>query len=121
MHVLGDMTLPYPYEVETGQLRPRRRFKRADFDVERHMREAIRSNGEAVELFGVQYPLAEPLGQRLVERLRSELTEHFEARVATPDAEVWQLFAEQSRAQLERHVRLDDDVLGMLRATIDGL
>lgn len=115
------MTLPYPYEVETGQLKARPHFERALFDVESHMREAIRSSGEMVELFGVEYPLEEPWDEHYLQQLRRELTLHFEERIATPDPEVWQLFTEQARAQLERHARLDSDVLHMLRATIDGL
>jgi hypothetical protein len=115
------MTLPYPYEVEIGRLRARPRFERVRFDVERHMRDAIRSSGELVELFGVQYPLVEAWDERRVEQLRSDLTSHFEQRVATPDDELWRLFTEQARAQLEHHARLDDDVLHMLLATIDGL
>lgn len=115
------MTLPYPYEVETGQLKPRPRFVLRRFDVERHLRDAIRSRGEAAELFGVQYPLVEPCSEELLERLRAELSAHFYERVASPDAEVWRQFADQARAQLERHARLQPDVLHTLRATIDGL
>jgi hypothetical protein len=115
------MTLPYPYEVEIGRLKARPRFERAPFDVERHMRQAIRSSGEMVELFGVEYPLAEPWDGPSLDQLRSELTAHFEERVSTPDDEIWRLFTEQARAQLERHAHLDGDVLHMLRATIDGL
>jgi hypothetical protein len=115
------MTLPYPYEVEIGRLKARPRFERASFDVERHMREAIQSSGGIAELFGVEYPLVEPWDERSLEQLRSELTAHFEERVATPDDEIWRLFTEQARAQLERHAHLDGDVPRTLRATIDGL
>jgi hypothetical protein len=115
------MTLPYPYEVETGTLKPRPRFDRLVFDVGHHMRDAIRSRGDMAELFGVPYRLVNPRDEELLGRLRSELTAHFNERVATPDAVVWQDFVDQARAQLERHERLDDDVLRTLRATIDGL
>lgn len=116
-----DMTLPYPYEVETGALKPRPRFERVVFDVAHHLRSAIRSGDQMAELFGVQYPLVKPRDEELLRRMQSELTLHFLERVAAPDALVWQDFADQARAQLERHVRLDDDMLHTLRATIDGL
>src|SRR5262245_48562766 len=116
------MTLPYPYEVETGQLKPRARFRRVGFDVERHMRYAIHSTDEEVaEVFGVQFPMVGPRDEEFLERLRTELSEHFNERVATPDAKVWQEFADEARAQLERHSRLEGDALTTLRATIDGL
>lgn len=115
------MTLPYPYEVELGTLKRRPRFELQDFGVARHMRDAIRSSGEMAELFGVQYRLVNPRDEELLGRLRSELTTHFNERVATPDAVVWQDFVDQARAQLERHERIDDDMLHTLRATIDGL
>jgi hypothetical protein len=118
---MSGMTLPYPYEVEIGRLKPRPRFERVRFDVERHMRDAIQSSGEGVALFGVQYPLSEPWDERRLEQLRNDLTSHFEERIATPNDELWRLFAEQARAQLERHAQLDGDVLYTLRATIDGL
>lgn len=121
MHPIRSMTLPYPYEVETGELKPRGRFKRPVFDVERHMREEIQSTAEGAELFGVQFPLPEPGGELQLEHWRAVLTAHFNERIATPDAATWHEFAAQARAQLERHARLDEDVLPMLRATIDGL
>ena len=121
MQVSPGMTLPKPYEAETGQLKSRPHFVRLDFGVERHMRQAIQSNGEMDELFGVQYPIVVPDNGAFLEHLRSNLTAHFNDRVATPDAAVWQQFADVARAQLERHARLDDDTLQTLRATIDGL
>ena len=117
----SDMTLPYPYEVEMGTLKPRPRFDLLDFDVGHHMRDAIRSRGETAELFGVRYHLVNPRDEELLGRLRSELTTHFNERVATPDAVVWQEFVDQARAQLERDGHLDEGVLHTLRATIDGL
>lgn len=116
-----NMTLPYPLEVETGSLAPRPRFERVALDVERLMREAIRSNAEGIELFGVQFPHPQVKDGDLVERLRRELTTHFNRRVATPDVTTWQEFRDRARAQLESHARLDRGVLPMLRATIDGL
>lgn len=121
MLFIPSVTLPYPYEVETGRLKPRPRFVLRPFDVEGHLREAIQSRGETAELFGVRYPRVEPFSEDLLERLRVELSAHFLERVAIPDAEVWQRFAEEARAQLKRHARLEPDVLRTLRATIDGL
>lgn len=115
------MTLPYPYEVETGQLKPRPRFSLPGFDVERRMRDAIQSGAEAVELFGVELPSSAVDTEEFLDQLRAELVERFNERVAAPDATTWNEFAERARAQLERHACLDERVLPMLRATIDGL
>lgn len=114
--------LPYPREVETGQLPPRAPEPRVAFDVEASVQDAIVANGPHVEVFGVAYVLDDAASaEGLVERYRNAVLHHFNERVAAPDAAIWHLFAEQAHDQLERHPVLDDDVLAVLRLTIDNL
>ena len=115
------MSLPYPRETETGQLPTRQPQPRVAFDVEASVRDAIAANGSIVDMFGVSYVLDDAAhAEALVERYRDAVLLHFNERVAAPDAAIWQLFVDQVRDQLEHHPQLDDDVLGMLRLTIDN-
>jgi hypothetical protein len=120
--LVTGMSLPYPREVETGQLSPRRPEPRAAFDVEASIQRAIVANGAHVDVFGVPYAMDDATSaEALVERYRSAVLLHFNERVAAPDAAIWQLFAAQVHDQLEHHAQLDDDVLEVLRLTIDNL
>jgi len=116
------MALPYPREVETGQLPPRRAEPRVAFDVEASVQDAIVARGSHVEIFGAAYQLDDDASaQALVERYRNAVLVHFNERVAAPDPTVWRWFADQAHDQLQHHPVLDDDVLGVLRLTIDNL
>jgi hypothetical protein len=116
------MALPYPREVETGQLKPRPAVPRVAFDVEASVAEAIRFSGSNVEIFGVRYVVDEArTAEAIVERYRAEVATHFNERIAAPDAQLWQEFADIANAQVEQHTRLDDDVLDVLRSSIDNL
>jgi hypothetical protein len=120
--LMPGMTLPYPREVETGQLKPRRPAPRVTFDVEASVAEAIRFSGSNVEIFGVRFAVDEArTAEAVVERYRADVATHFNERVATPDAQLWQEFADIASAQVEQHTRLDDDILGVLRSSIDNL
>jgi hypothetical protein len=116
------MTLPYPREVETGQLKPRRPAPRVVFDVEASVADAIRFSGSEVEIFGVSFVVDEPrTAEAVVERYRAEVATHFNERIAAPDAQLWQEFADIANAQVARHTRLEDDILDVLRSSIDNL
>ena len=54
------MSLPYPYEVETGALKPRPPAPRTPLDVAAHVDDAIRVQGGALEVFGVPMDVAGP-------------------------------------------------------------
>jgi hypothetical protein len=116
------MSLPYPHEVETGQLRSRRAEPRLAYDVRAAVERAIRSTGTDVEIFGVRFVVDDPMtAESLVERYRDAVSHHLSERVSAPDADIWQTFAEQAHDQVEQHTRLDDHVLEVLRLTIDNL
>lgn len=115
------MTLPYPPEVETGELPNRAPRPRVAFDVEACVQDAIVANGDHVEIFGVSYVVGDASSaDALVERYRNAVLDHFNERVAAPDATIWRLFAEQAHDQLEQHPTLNDEVLEVLRLTIDN-
>jgi hypothetical protein len=116
------MALPYPREAETGQLTPRRPEPRIAFDVEASVEDAIAADGSHVEVFGVPFILADDTGaEALVERYRQAVLQHFNERVAAPDAGIWHQFSARAHDQLEHHAQLDDSVLEVLRLTIDNL
>jgi hypothetical protein len=116
------MTLPYPYEVETGQLKARLHRARISLDVAGHMDDAIRVQGADLEVFGVMMDVEAPDSVRVVaQQLRRSVLDHFQERVATPDDDIWELFASQAHDQLEGRTRVDASTLRVLRLTIDGL
>jgi hypothetical protein len=116
------MTLPYPHEVETGELEPRRPAPRPSFDIERHLHDAIRERGSELELFGVPMEVEPPESLRAVaERLRRAVADHFQQRMSAPDEQTWASFASQAHDQLQGHRRVDAATLQVLRLTIDNL
>lgn len=116
------MTLPYPYEVETGALRPRRPAPRTSLDVEGHVDDAIRVQGGALEVFGVPMDVEGPDSVRTVaKQLRQAVMLHFQERISAPDDDTWQLFATQVHDQLEGRTAFDPSIPRTLRLTIDSL
>ncbi len=116
------MTLPYPYEVETGALKSRPRVARTSLDVEGHVRDAIRVQGADLEVFGVSMDVAAPDSVRTVAtQLRRAVTDHFQERVSAPDDDTWESFASQAHDQLEGCTAVDASTLRVLRITIDSL
>ena len=116
------MTLPYPYEVETGALKPRPRAPRTPLDVEGHVHDAIQVQGSELEVFGVPLDVAAPDSVRTVAtELRRAVTDHFQERVSAPDDETWELFASQAHDQLEGRTAFDASTPRVLHLTIDSL
>ena len=116
------MSLPYPYEAETGQLPPRRPVPRTPFDVEGHVNDAIRARGDdSVEVFGVALRVLPPESPGpVVEHLRRGVLNHFLERVSAPDDDTWQSFASQAHEQLAGRTEVDATTLRILRLTIDA-
>ena len=116
------MALPYPQEVETGELKPRPPRPRAAFDIAKHVRDDIHTGGSGVALFGVERDLAEgENAAALVNRFRDTLSSHFQERRPDCDELTWDLFSSQARALVEQSPVADDDMLRVLLRTIDGL
>lgn len=116
------MTLPYPYEVELGLLRPRPWAPRLPFDVQHHFDDAIRVAGEGLDIFGVPLEVsAVPGAMETGRQFRDTLTARFHGRRPDADAATWDIFASQARAQLTGLSRADADVLRMLLLTVSGL
>lgn len=116
------MSLPYPYEVETGELKRRPPLPRIPFDVQRHLEEAIRVRGDALEVFGVTLAATSPgAAPALAEELRRGVAERFQERLSAPDDATWASFASQAHEQLAGRTELDPSTLRILRLTIDAL
>ena len=116
------MTLPYPYEAETGRLKPAARAPRAPFDIEDHILDAIRPAGNGLSFFGMRLAPPEPHSSSEVAWVfRDALIVHFQRRRPDADGATWELFQAQARAQLDRHPRADDALLRTLMLCIDNL
>ena len=116
------MALPYPYEVETGQLKPRPTEVRAPFDIAGHVRDAIVARGSSIELFGVEFAVEGPeLAATMASGFQEVLAEHFLQRHPLADADIWDSFVSQVRAQLTQGQAIGDATLKTLLMTVDGL
>jgi hypothetical protein len=116
------MALPYPHEVETGQLNPRGREVRHPFDIADHLARAIAARGDALVMFGVSLPAASSEApEDTASRFRAALVSHFNERRPNADAATWDLFASQAEAQLQQLEQADEHALRALLMTVDGL
>jgi len=116
------MTLPYPYEVELGLMKPRPWVRRTPFDVERHLEEAIRVTEGRLTVFGVALDAPGPPGALATgKHFRDSLSGRFHAWRPDADAATWQLFEGQARAEMVGLERADPETLRMLMLTVSGL
>jgi hypothetical protein len=116
------MTLPYPYEVELGQLRPRPWAPRLPFDVQHHLEDAIRVAGSELDVFGVHLQASAAHGATATgKQFRDTLAARFHTWRPHADAATWEIFANQARAQMVGLARADDETLRMLLLTVSGL
>ena|SRR5688572_16435378 len=116
------MTLPYPREVETGRLKPRKPEPRRPFDVRRALAAAVRAEGDGLQLFGVR--LQSWSGgslDQVVALYRDMLASHFEERRSQPDYATWDIFSSAAAAQVRSLGRADGETLRALLMIIDGL
>jgi hypothetical protein len=116
------MTLPYPYEAETGRLKPAPRAPRAPFNIEDHLLDAVRPAGTGLSFFGVRLAPPDPHNSSEVAWVfRDALISEFQRRRPDADHATWELFQSQARAQLDRHPRADDELLRSLMLIIESL
>jgi hypothetical protein len=116
------MTLPYPYEVETGALQTRAPMPRMPFDIRGHMLDALRVVDDSPVMFGVR--LAAPAGAEaagVVQHYQEALTQQFQERRPNADEATWEIFDSQARSQLERADQADEETLHALMMSIAGL
>ena len=116
------MTLPYPYEVELGLMKPRPWVARAPFDVQHHLDEAIRVAGSRLQVFGVELDTpAAPGATAIGKQFRDELSARFHAWRPGADAATWKLFESQARAEMLGLEQADGETLRILLLTVSGL
>jgi hypothetical protein len=117
-----SMALPYPYEVETGQLRPPPRAPRAPFDIKTHLLDDIRPAGDDLCMFDIPLPARQDqTGSETAALCREALTQLFQERRPDADERTWESFVQQARALVERRLSADDELLRALLLTVDGL
>jgi hypothetical protein len=116
------MTLPYPYEVELGLMKPRPWVARTPFDVERHLEEAIRVTDGRLTVFGVALEApGSPGAVAIGKQFRDSLSGRFHAWRPGADAATWELFEAQARAEMVGLERADQETLRTLMLTVSGL
>jgi hypothetical protein len=116
------MTLPYPYEVELGLLKPRPWVARTPFDVAHHLEEAIQVAGERLVVFGAALDAPAPPGATATAKQFSDsLSARFHAWRPGADAATWELFESQARAEMAGLEHADNETLRILMLTVSGL
>jgi hypothetical protein len=117
-----SMTLPYPYEVETGQLKPRPPAPRAPFDIAGHLEREIRPAGSDLLMFGkCLQPPPDSSASEAAALFRHLLRARFAAWRPNADAATWELFESQAHAEAENADRANDALIHSLLLTINGL
>lgn len=115
------MALPYPLEVETGELRSLQPAPLVTFDVARAISENIVASGADVDVLGVRLEGGARVGaEALAERWRDTLTRRYQERVQAPREDTWQRFVDDVLPQLEHHTAADDSALAVLLLTVDN-
>jgi hypothetical protein len=116
------MTLPYPYEVELGLMKPRPWVARTPFDVAHHLEEAIHVTGEGLMVFGAALDApALPGATATAKQFSDSLSARFHAWRPGADAATWELFESQARAEMAGLERADEETLRILMLTVSGL
>jgi hypothetical protein len=117
------MTLPYPYEVELGLMKPRPWVARTPFDVAHHLEQAIQVRGEKqLMVFGTALLAPAPAGATATAKQFSDsLSARFHAWRPGADAATWKLFESQARAEMAGLERADQETLRILMLTVSGL
>jgi hypothetical protein len=116
------MTLPYPYEVELGLMKPRPWVARTPFDVRHHLQDAIRVAGGQLQVFGVYLdaPAAQGAAQT-AKQFQDTLGARFDSWRPGADAATWKLFERQVRAEMTGLEHADEETLRILLLTVSGL
>ena len=116
------MTLPYPHEVETGDLEPKKTPVHDPLDIERRIRNLVAVDEPYVDVAGRR--LRSPLGQNarsVSEQVRNAMTRRFLERRPNGDEATWRRFTTALQAEMRRHTEMNEVALGQALLLIDGL
>jgi hypothetical protein len=116
------MTLPYPHEIETGQLKPVDANDPDPLDVERRVRRMISVDGAFVDVAGRRLRTPDPeSAQTKADQLRSTVSGRLLERRPNADEATWQKLRESLHEALSNHENLDQDAVNLVLLTVDGL
>ena len=116
------MTLPYPHEVETGDLEPRKTPVHDPLDIERRVRNLVVVDEPYVDVAGRRLRAA--LGQSArsaCEQVRNAMTTRFLERRPNGDEATWRKFTTNLQAEMRRHTEMNEEALRQALLLIDGL
>ena len=122
LFTMRKMTLPYPHEIETGDLKPKKTPMRDPLDIERRVRGLVVADEPYVDVAGRR--LLSPSGQsaRLMsDRVRDAMTTRFLERRPNADEATWRKYATCLRAKMRRHTEMNEEALRQALLLIDGL
>jgi hypothetical protein len=116
------MTLPYPHEVETGDLEPQKTPAHDPLDIERRVRNLVVVDEPYVDVAGrrVRSPPAKS-ARSVAAEVRNAMTRRFLERRPNADEATWQKFTTTLRAEMRRHTEMNEAALQQALLLIDGL
>ena len=116
------MTLPHPYEVEQGQLSPRRDRPPARLDLEHLLEKLIVVDELHLDVAGCRLRVPEQQSPTMVaERFRRALAERFLERRPHADEATWNRFASSLGVALLNETEANEGALSEALLLIDGL
>lgn len=116
------MTLPYPHEIETGQLKPVDANEPDPLDIERRVRRLISADGAFVDVAGRRLSAASAESARAkADQLSRTVSRRLLERRPHADAATWQKLEESLREALSNRQELNEDVVDLVLLMIDGL
>jgi len=116
------VTLPHPYEVEQGQLSPRRNGPPAHLDFEHLLEKLIVVDDLYLDIAGCRLRVPEEQSPTMVaERFRRALAERFLERRPHADEATWNRFASSLGAALLNETEANEGALSEALLLIDGL
>lgn len=116
------MTLPHPYEVEKGELSPRKDAAPDRLDLDRLLEKLIVVDEPYLDIAGCR--LSVPSGQSAEhagERFRRAIADRFLERRPHADEATWNRFSSALRASLANENEANESALSEALLLIDGL
>jgi hypothetical protein len=116
------MSLPYPQEVETKELRPGPKGPVNPLDLEKKISDLIMVDDRALVIAGCELRVPRHRNpHRLSARYRDAIRRRFLERRPNADDATWQTFVRKTQGLLSQRSKATRDVLPQILLLVDGL
>jgi hypothetical protein len=116
------MTLPYPYEIETDTLRPRRDPAPQSSSIEERARDLVAVEGRRLVIAGCELRVPpNKNAEAYAARLQDTITQRFLERRPNADEATWSRYLRRLQGQLASRSTIDSRTIREIVLLIDGL